>query len=99
MIDGLSALVIALGTLVSATFTGWALLRRERREQASADIRELRAYRSAWVWSMRTITKLRALLAIHDIPEPPGIDEQRAFHEDQLEGGTAVRDEKELEHD
>lgn len=47
-----------LTALVGAVFTGLIGLRHTRREVATANVLELRAYRDAWEWVVRIIYKL-----------------------------------------
>lgn len=56
----------ALSALVTAVFAGMVSLRHARRVGATADIMELRAYRDAWLWAVRTIYKLLALPQVDD---------------------------------
>lgn len=64
--------VAALTALVTAVFAGLATLRQTRRYVATADVLELRAYRDAWIWSVRTIYKLLRMIAASECLEEPG---------------------------
>lgn len=71
----------ALSALVTAVFAGLVSLRHARRYVATADVMELRAYRDAWTWAVRTIIRLLTLLGRHDIPEPAGIRDELDEHQ------------------
>lgn len=88
--EAIVGLVAALSALVGAFFTGKVALTHARREVATADVLELRAYRDAWVWSVRTITRLLSLLGKHDIPEPQGIQERMDEFQDRIDNPVAA---------
>jgi hypothetical protein len=75
----------ALSALVTAVFAGLVSLRHARRYVATADVMELRAYRDAWIWAVRTIARLLSLLARHDIPEPAGLREELDQHQSYID--------------
>lgn len=75
----------ALTALVGAIFTGMVSLRHARRDIATADIYELRAYRDAWVWAVRTIFSLLTLLGRNSIPEPPEIRGELDDHQNRID--------------
>lgn len=81
----------ALSALVTAVFAGLVSLRHARRVVATADVLELRAYRDAWLWAVRTIYKLMAL---------PCVDNTEAIRteleERQASIDTAAETKKEL---
>lgn len=74
-----------LTALVGAIFTGMVSLRHARRDIATADVMELRAYRDAWVWAVRVIFRLLSLLGAHEIAEPAGIREELEEHQDNID--------------
>jgi len=78
----------ALTALVTAVFTGLVSLRHAKRINATADALELRAYREAWIWAIRTIWALLALLGRHNVPEPDGIREELDSHQSSIDNPT-----------
>lgn len=80
--EAIVGLVAALSALVGAFFTGRVALTHARREVATADVLELRAYREAWVWAVRTIYRL---LALPGVTEPEGIREQLQDMQDKID--------------
>lgn len=74
-----------LVALVGAIFTGLVSLRHARREVATADVMELRAYREAWIWSVRTIYRLLSMLGAHSIEEPDGIREELLGYQESID--------------
>lgn len=78
--------VAALTALVTAVFAGLVSLRQTRRYVATADVLELRAYRDAWVWAVRTIYRLlRIISATEGIEEPPDIRTELRQHQDSID--------------
>lgn len=81
----------ALAALVGAIFTGMVSLRHARKDIATADIMELRAYRDAWIWAVRTIFSILSLLGRNAIPEPDGIREELEEHQERIDNPTIAR--------
>lgn len=76
----------ALTALVTACFAGVVSLRHARRVVAAADVLELRAYREAWLWAVRTIYKLlRVIGAADGLTEPAEIREELAEYQDLID--------------
>ena len=98
--DGTSIVgaLAALSGVIGSLFAGIALLRRERRDFMYEDAEELAAHRKAWIWAVRIITVLRAMLAQHDLEEPEGLDDELKGHLNRIQypGGipASVRDEQ-----
>lgn len=84
--EAIVGLVAALSALVGAFFTGRVALTHARREVATADVLELRAYRQAWLWAVRTIYKL---LALPDVPNPDKIRDELQNMQDQIDNPAA----------
>lgn len=77
----------AASGVITALFAGVVSVRRARVDEYAADVRILAAYRRAWLWAIRTIMKLRAIIAqSNDVVEPDGIDEELQSHMDSLAG-------------
>lgn len=87
--EAIVGLVAALSALVGAFFTGRVALTHARREVATADVLELRAYREAWIWAVRTIVRLLAILGRNDIPEPEGIRDEMQEMQDGIDNPAA----------
>lgn len=78
--------VAALTALVTAVFAGLVSLRQTRRYVATADVLELRAYREAWLWAVRTIYRLlRIISATEGIEEPPEIRVELRQYQDHID--------------
>lgn len=71
--------------LVTAVFAGLVALRHARRYTGTADALELRAYRDAWLWSVRTIY---SLLAMPEVPERPDIRAEMREHQTNIDNPT-----------
>lgn len=91
--ESIVGLVAALSALVGAIFTGLVALRRERREVATADVLELRAYRDAWVWAVRTIYSLLITLGKNGVPEPDDVRTELENHQDRIDNPSLLRKE------
>lgn len=87
--EAIVGLVAALSALVGAFFTGRVALTHARREVATADVLELRAYREAWLWAVRNLFSLLTLLGRNDIPEPPHIRMELQEHQDRIDNPAA----------
>jgi hypothetical protein len=87
--ESIVGLVAALSALVGAIFTGLVALRRERREVATADVLELRAYRDAWLWAVRTIYSLLIIMGRADIPEPPDVRDELNDYQERIDNPVA----------
>jgi hypothetical protein len=83
--ESLVGLVASLAALVGAVFTGLVALRHAGRDVAAADVLELRAHRDAWNWSTRTIYRLLRILGENDIDEPPGVKDDLARHQANID--------------
>lgn len=87
--DTIVAIVASIGSLLTAAGGVWVAIRNAGRDSAIVDQRELKATRAAWLWAVRTITKLRSFIArIPDVEEPAdwNIDEEMRFHERRIAG-------------
>ena len=86
--------VAALTALVTAVFAGLVSLRQTRRFVATADVLELRAYRDAWLWAVRTIYRLlRMINSTEGISEPPEIREEMRHHQDHIDNPSVPKKE------
>lgn len=84
-----------LTALVAAVFTGLVALRRERRVSVTVDVLELRAYREAWLWAVRTIYRLlRMIGSIDGLDEPDGIREELRRYQDRIDNPIPEIEEK-----
>lgn len=93
--ESLIGIFASMTALVGAIFTGMVALRHAKRDVATADVMELRAYREAWVWATRTIYRLLALLGPTDVDEPKGIREKLQEHQDHIDNPNPVIAKKE----
>jgi hypothetical protein len=87
--DTIVAIVASLASLLTAAGGVWVAIRNAGRDSAVVDQRELKATRAAWLWAVRTITKLRSFIArIPGVEEPPEwkIDEEMGLHERRISG-------------
>lgn len=85
--ESIVGILAALSGIIGSLFAGFIALRREKRDAVEADANELLAYRAAWLWAVRLITRLRAVIASADgLSEPPNIDEEMTRHMDRIEG-------------
>jgi hypothetical protein len=88
--ESIVGILAALSGIIGSLFAGFIALRREKRDAVAADAVELLAYRTAWLWAVRLITRLRAVIASKDgLTEPPGIDEEMTKHMDRIEGKSS----------
>ena len=87
--ESIVGLVAALSALVGAIFTGLVALRRERRDVATADVLELRAYRDAWLWAVRTIYSLLTIMGRADVPEPPDVRDELHDYQERIDNPVA----------
>ena len=88
-------LMSTLTALVAAVFTGLVALRRERRVSVTVDVLELRAYREAWLWAVRTIYRLlRMIGSIDGVDEPDGVREQLRRWQDRIDNPIPEIEEK-----
>jgi hypothetical protein len=92
--ESLVGLVAAFSGLIGAVFTGLIAMRRERREVATLDVLELRAYREAWIWSVRTITSLLSLLGRNDVSEPKNVRREMEEHQERIDNPAVRRADK-----
>jgi hypothetical protein len=79
-----------MSALVGAIFTGLVALRRERRDVATADVLELRAYREAWLWAVRTIYSLLTQLGKQGVPEPVSVRDELDEHQARIDNPVAA---------
>jgi hypothetical protein len=85
--ESIVGILAALSGIIGSLFAGFIALRREKRDAVAADAAELVAYRLAWLWAVRLITRLRTIIASADgVSEPEGIDAEMRQHMDQIEG-------------
>lgn len=85
--ESIVGILAALSGIIGSLFAGFIALRREKRDAVAADAAELLAYRAAWLWAVRLITRLRTVVASADgVTEPPGIDDEMSKHMDRIEG-------------
>ena len=87
--DTVVAIVASLASLLTAAGGVWVAVRREGRSAAVADAREVKATREAWLWAVRTIIRLRSLIArTEGCDEPPewNISAELARHERLIAG-------------
>lgn len=85
------AIIASLGSLLTAAGGVWVAIRNAGRESAVADTREIKATREAWLWAVRTITKLRSLIARTEGLEEPAdwnITAELERHERRIAGET-----------
>ena len=78
-------MMATLTALVGAVFTGLVALRRERRDMATADVLELRAYREAWLWAVRVIFSLLTQMGQSGIPEPSAVRAEMREYQDRID--------------
>lgn len=88
-------LMSTLTALTAAIFTGLVALRRERRVVATADVLELRAYRDAWTWAVRTIYRLLRIIAgIEGVQEPEDVRDMLKQHQNAIDNPLADIEER-----
>lgn len=87
--DTVVAIIASLGSLLTAAGGVWVAVRNAGRQNVTANLREVKATREAWLWAVRTITKLRSLIARTEGVEEPSewnITAELEMHERRISG-------------
>jgi hypothetical protein len=87
--DTIVAIGATLASLLTAAGGVWVAIRKEGRDGATTSKARTRALEQAWLWALRTIVRLRSLIArTEGLSEPPEwrIDEEMSQHERRISG-------------
>lgn len=93
--DTVVAIVASAGSLMTAAGGVWVVVKNAGRQTVTLDRAELRALRLAWIWAVRTITRLLAFIASLpgvELPEWAGkIQADMDEHDRHILGETEER--------
>lgn len=87
--DTIVAIGATLASLLTAAGGVWVAIRKEGRDGATTSKARVRALEQAWLWALRTIVRLRSLIARTEGLEEPAdwrIDDEIAMYERRIAG-------------